>query len=62
VHATWSPDVARVTTVSADGAARLWPVSIAAMLALAETRTTRPLTAAERERYTDGPTLEDYVT
>jgi WD40 repeat protein/serine/threonine protein kinase len=49
----FSPDGRRLVTACEDGTARVWLVQNEDVLALAEARTTRELTRAERERYAD---------
>ena len=49
----FSADGALALTASYDGAARLWPVDVAALLENADARVTRDLTPEERERYAD---------
>jgi WD40 repeat protein/serine/threonine protein kinase len=47
------PDGESVFTASFDGAARIWPLEVDALLAIADARLTRELTAEERARYVE---------
>jgi hypothetical protein len=51
IHAAFTPDGRRLLTWTMRGFVSLWPFDVDEALALARARTTRALTAEERERY-----------